>query len=135
MKIFFYKNILFVLLAFTLSQSSHPYPPLYLITIPTSGVLPYGNYSLEGLLINQGGIVPKLSIGISQKLTLGVSWGIQNLIGDSRITFNKDYPEYHFKYRIFDEDLVKPALVIGFDSQGRGQYRNCLLYTSPSPRD
>ena len=121
-----YKNILFILLAFTLSQSSHPYPPLYLITIPTSGVLPYGNYSLEGLLINQGGIVPKLSIGISQKLTLGVSWGIQNLIGDSRITFNKDYPEYHFKYRIFDEDLVKPALVIGFDSQGRGQYRKVI---------
>mgnify|MGYP000557001340 FL=1 len=28
-----------------------------------------------------------------------------------------------FKYRIFDEDLVKPALVLGFDSQGRGQYR------------
>jgi hypothetical protein len=123
MKIFIYRYILFILFSLIVSQSSHPYPPLYLITVPTSGVLPYGNYSLEGLLIDEGGIVPRLSIGISPKLTLGVSWGIQNLIGDTRILFNKDYPEYHFKYRIFDEDLVKPALVLGFDSQGRGQYR------------
>ena len=126
MKKIIYKNILFIFLSLVLCQSSHPYPPLYLITIPTSGVLPYGNYSLEGLLIDEGGIVPRLSIGISQKLTLGVSWGIQNLIGDSQISFNKDYPEYHFKYRIFDEDLVKPALVLGFDSQGRGEYRKII---------
>ena len=126
MKKIIYKNILFIFLSVGLFQSNHPYPPLYLITVPTSGVLPYGNYSLEGLLIDEGGIVPRLSIGISQKLTLGVSWGIQNLIGDRQISFNKDYPEYHFKYRIFDEDLVKPALVLGFDSQGRGEYRKII---------
>lgn len=121
-----YKYILFIFLSLAVCQSNHPYPPLHLITIPTSGVLPYGNYSLEGLLIDNGGMVPKLSIGISQKLTLGVSWGIQNLIGDNKISFNKDYPEYHFKYRLFDEDMVKPAVVIGFDSQGRGRYREVI---------
>tara|TARA_Y100001934_G_C12380357_1_gene792008 strand:+ start:786 stop:1580 length:795 start_codon:yes stop_codon:yes gene_type:complete len=125
---FFYKYSLFIVLSLTISQSNHPYPPLHLITIPTSGVLPYGNYSIEGLLIDNGGMVPRLSIGISQKLTLGVSWGIQNLIGDTKISLNKDYPEYHFKYRFFDEDLSMPAIVIGFDSQGRGQYRKIVDY-------
>ena len=62
MKKIIYKNILFIFLSLVLCQSNHPYPPLYLITIPTSGVLPYGNYSLEGLLIDDGGIVPNLSI-------------------------------------------------------------------------
>ena len=60
-----YKYILFIILSLAVCQSNHPYPPLHLITIPTSGVLPYGNYSLEGLLIDNGGMVPKLSIGIS----------------------------------------------------------------------
>ena len=123
---FYYRNVIFILLSFVFCQNTHPYPPLSLITIPTSGVLPYATYSIEGLLIDNGGIVPRLSIGITKHLTLGFSWGIHNLIGDQRISFNKDYPEYHFKYRIWNEDLLKPAIVIGFDSQGRGQYRNIL---------
>tara|TARA_B100001123_G_scaffold440318_1_gene579119 strand:+ start:646 stop:1458 length:813 start_codon:yes stop_codon:yes gene_type:complete len=123
---FYYRNVIFILLSFVFCQNTHPYPPLSLITIPTSGVLPYATYSIEGLLIDNGGIVPRLSIGVTKHLTLGFSWGIHNLIGDQRISFNKDYPEYHFKYRIWNEDLLKPAIVIGFDSQGRGQYRNIL---------
>ena len=123
---FFYKNIIIFLFTFSLSQSSHPYPPLSLITIPTSGVLPVGTYSIEGLLIDEGGIVPRLSIGITDNLTLGISWGIHNLIGDKKISFNKDYPEYHFKYRILNEDLMRPALVLGFDSQGRGEFRDII---------
>ena len=123
---FFYKNFIFIIFSIIFCQANHPYPPLSLITIPTSGVLPYGTYSLEGLLIDDGGVVPRLSIGITDNLTLGVSWGIQDLIGDQKISFNKDYPEYHFKYRIWNEDLIMPAIVFGFDSQGRGEYRNIM---------
>ena len=82
---FFYKNFIFITFSIIFCQANHPYPPLSLITIPTSGVLPYGTYSLEGLLIDDGGVVPRLSIGITDNLTLGVSWGIQDLIGDQKI--------------------------------------------------
>ena len=120
---FYYKKIALILFYFIIAQSNHPYPPLSLVTIPTSGTLPAGNYSLEALLINDGGIIPRLSIGITDDLTLGVSWGVQNLIGDIRPTFNKEYPDYHFKYRLWGEDLTKPGVVLGFDSQGRGKFR------------
>ena len=120
---FYYNKIILILCCFIFTQSNHPYPPLSLVTIPTSGTLQTGNYSLEVLLINEGGLVPRLSIGITDNLTLGVSWGIQNLIGDHSPYFNKKYPDYHFKYRLWGEDLTKPGIVIGFDSQGRGKYR------------
>ena len=73
------------------SQTAHPFPPLYLITIPTSGTLPEGTYSLEGLLIDDGGLVSRLTIGLSNNLTLGVSWGLQNLVGDIEPSFNKKF--------------------------------------------
>ena len=120
---FSYKKIILIFFSFIIAQSNHPYPPLSLVTMPTSGTLPTGNYSLETLLIDDGGIVPRFSIGITDNLTLGFSWGIQNLIGDKKPTFNKEYPDYHFKYRIWNEDLTKPGIVLGFDSQGRGKFR------------
>ena len=78
----YYKSLILFLVSLFLAQDTHPYPPLYLVTVPTSGTLPKGTYSMEGLLIDDGGIVSKLSIGISDNLTLGFSWGVQNLIGD-----------------------------------------------------
>ena len=114
-------------MSFGICQISHPFPPLYLVTIPTSGTLPEGSFSFETLLINNGGLVPRLSVGITNNLTLGFSWGIQNLIGDIQPTLNKSYPDYHMKYRIWDEDMVKPGIVIGFDSQGRGKFIDSII--------
>ena len=122
----FYQNIILVLCCMIFSQTAHPFPPLYLITIPTSGTLPEGTYSIEGLLIDDGGIVSRITIGLSNNLTLGMSWGIQNLVGDIEPSFNKKFPDYHFKYRLWNEDIAMPAIVFGFDSQGRGKYRNIL---------
>ena len=33
------------------------------------------------------------------------------------------------------KDIVRPTIVAGINALGRGQDRDCLLYTSPSPRD
>ncbi len=118
----YYKSLIFILVSLFIAQDTHPYPPLYLVTVPTSGTLPKGAYSMEGLLVDDGGIVSRLSIGISDNLTLGFSWGVQNLIGDIRPSLTKNYPDYHFKYRIWNEDFSKPAIVFGFDSQGRGEF-------------
>tara|TARA_B100000614_G_scaffold80801_1_gene72257 strand:+ start:6398 stop:7201 length:804 start_codon:yes stop_codon:yes gene_type:complete len=118
----FNKIIVIILLSVIFVQETHPYPPLYLVTIPTSGTLPRGSYSMEGLLVNDGGIVSRLSVGISNNLTLGFSWGVQNLIGDKRPALTKDFPDYHFKYRVWNEDFTMPGIVFGFDSQGRGKF-------------
>ena len=120
-----------VLLAFLYnigwSQIEQPYPPLNLVSIPTAGTLPRGSFTLESLLINNGGVVPRLSVGFTDNFNFGVSFGVQHLIGDSKPSINKTTPEVQIKYRVFDESQKMPALVYGLDTQGRGIYTDTLI--------
>jgi hypothetical protein len=104
------------------AQIAQPYPPLNLVSIPTAGTLPRGSFTLESLIIKKGGIVPKLSVGFTDNFSFGVSYGIQNLIGDAKPSINKTTPEVQLKYRVFDESEKLPALVYGLDTQGRGTF-------------
>ena len=104
------------------AQIAQPYPPLNLVSIPTAGTLPRGSFTLESLIVKNGGIVPKLSVGFSDNFSFGVSYGIQNLIGDAKPSINKTTPEVQIKYRVFDESEKLPALVYGLDTQGRGTF-------------
>ena len=56
-----------------LAQVEQPYPPLNLVSIPTAGTLPRGSFTMESLIIKNGGIVPKLSIGFTDNFTFGVA--------------------------------------------------------------
>ena len=105
-----------------LAQVEQPYPPLNLVSIPTAGTLPRGSFTLESLIIKSGGIVPRLSVGFTDNFTVGVSYGVQNLIGDTKPSINKTTPEVQIKYRIFDESEKMPALVYGLDTQGKGEF-------------
>ena len=105
-----------------LAQVEQPYPPLNLVSIPTAGTLPRGSFTLESLIIKNGGIVPRLSVGFTDNFTVGISYGVQNLIGDTKPSINKTTPEVQIKYRIFAESEKMPALVYGLDTQGRGEF-------------
>jgi len=115
-------TLLTILCNFGWSQIEQPYPPLNLVSIPTAGTLPRGSFTLETLLINNGGIVPRLSVGFTDNFSFGVSFGVQNLIGGNKPSINKTTPEVQIKYRVFDESEKMPALVYGLDNQGRGLY-------------
>ena len=104
------------------TQIEQPYPPLNLVSIPTAGTLPRGSFTLESLLITDGGMVPRLSVGFTDNFSFGVSFGVQNLIGGNEPSINKTTPEVQIKYRVFDESEKMPALVYGLDTQGRGLY-------------
>ena len=99
------KNILvlIVLLSFLLSQSEQPYPPINLVSIPTAGTMPKGYFSFENIFMNQGSIVPKFMIGITDNFMLGMSFGISHFIGSGDIEKFRSYPEVQIKYRLFDE--------------------------------
>ena len=104
------------------SQSEQPFPPMDLVSVPTSGTLPKGSFTLETLLMNDGGILPGLNIGITDNFTIGLSYGFQHFIGDQDMASNKDTPEVQVKYRIYEENENWPALVVGLNTQGRGKY-------------
>jgi len=113
-----------------LAQIEQPYPPLNLVTIPTAGTLPRGSFTLETLLINNGGVVPRLSVGFTDNFSFGMSFGVQNLIGVNKPSINKTTPEVQIKYRVFDESEKWPALVYGLDTQGRGIFHGIDSITS-----
>jgi hypothetical protein len=115
-------TLLTILCNFGWSQIEQPYPPLNLVSIPTAGTLPRGSFTLESLLITNGGVVPRLSVGFTDNFSFGVSFGLQNLIGGNKPSINKTTPEVQIKYRVFDESQKMPALVYGLDTQGRGLY-------------
>jgi len=120
MKIKIILLIFFTCLLF--SQEEQPYPPLDLITIPTSGTLPKGTYALETLLTKNGGILPKFLLGVSDHFTFGISFGVQKFIGTGDFIKNKSYPEVHIKYRLYEETESMPAIAIGLNTQGYGKY-------------
>ena len=122
------KKNLILLVIFTrlFSQSEHPYPPLNLISIPTGGTMPRGSYTFEILLQNNGGLLPEIAVGLTEHFTIGISYGLKNLIGDLKPAVNRSKPEVNLKYRLYEETLTWPALVIGLDTQGRGVYQDSV---------
>jgi len=118
------KIILTIFIVLSLAQEEQPYPPLDLISIPTAGTLPKGVFSLETLLMKDGGVLPKMLFGITDNFTFGVSFGIQKFIGVGDIEKNKSAPEVQIKYRLYDETEYRPAIVIGLNTQGKGRFLN-----------
>ena len=126
------KNIYLSILVFStllISQVNHPYPPLDLISIPTSGTLPKGSFTIETLLTKNGGLVPKLMVGLTENFSFGMSYGIQNFIGEEKPKTNKETPELQIKYRVFEETESTPAFLMGLDTQGFGPYISTAEYT------
>ena len=116
------KHILIIFCFFAFAQDNQPYPPLDLVSMPTAGTLPKGVFSLDTLLMKDGGILPKMLFGITDKFTFGVSFGVQQFIGVGDINKNKSAPEVQMKYRLYDETDTRPAIVVGLNTQGKGKY-------------
>jgi len=115
-------TLIIILLQLSWTQIEQSYPPLYLVSIPTAGTLPRGTFTFETLLSKNGGFTPKLSVGFTNNFSFGVSFGMQKLIGDEKMKYNKTTPEVQIKYRIYEESQSMPALVYGLETQGRGDY-------------
>jgi len=95
--------------------------PVQLIDFPTAGILRSGDIKTSIRLFEQGGALGRLSVGISNKMMFGVSFGGVNIIGSDKVEWYQ-VPGIHFVYRLLEEDLIMPAMVLGFDSQGYGPF-------------
>ena len=113
--------IILILVSSIFTQSEQPYPPLELVSVPTAGTLPRGTYTWETILSKGGTIMPRLAIGLTPSLSLGISWGMNGIIGNEKPEFNLQ-PGFYVKYRAFDESDTRPAFLIGINTQGKGKY-------------
>jgi hypothetical protein len=107
--------------AMKLKTESYFTKATHLIDLPTASILRGGDIRTSFRFFEHGGMLGRLSVGISNRMMFGVSYGGLNMIGLDHPSWNK-VPGVHFVYRIIEESLGLPAFVIGFDSQGYGKY-------------
>ncbi len=121
------KNLLFLVLItiFTtplFSQNISVYPqPTDLVTCPTAGILPRGAFLVDANMFRDGGLSLGMAVGISGNLMFGISYGGSQIIGNDEVIWNEQ-PGVEVKYRLIEEGMSRPALALGFNSEGYGAY-------------
>jgi hypothetical protein len=101
--------------------SSSIYESRCIVDMPTAGVLPKNTYCFEGTTFTNGGLLASFTIAPLKNLNLGISFSGTNLIGSGDIKFQK-WPGFILNWRIIDETRTIPAILIGVNTQGRGEY-------------
>jgi len=117
-----------LLIGATLSGQGVP-PPATLVSIPTAGTLQRGQYEIELLMQTGGGVLGRLGVGFSDRFTIGMSYGVQRFIGSEEPSLNRLIPEVQLKYRFMDESYNRPAIALGLDTQGRGEFQTHKVFT------
>ncbi len=103
-----------------IKQDSYFTKPLHIIDTPTASILRGGDFRTGARMYEKGGVLASLSAGVSDRVMFGVSFGGLHIIGaEQKIEWNS-VPGVHFVYRLLEESLKLPAMVVGFDSQGYG---------------
>ncbi len=107
--------------------------PTFLIDMPVAGILPATSGAIDTWLYPDGGMLVSASYGLITNLNVGLSFGGTNLIGSGTIIWNR-MPEIMVRYRVLEESRIYPAIVLGFDTQGKDGYlRSQKQYVVKSP--
>ena len=112
----------FLFLSFVLNAQSYP-PPSSLVTLPTAGTLQRGSFALEMRIQKFGGLTSSISVGLTDRFQLGISYGSANLIGDDSLIWYPK-PETNLKYLLIDESESTPGISLGIDTQGLGKFNS-----------
>ncbi|MFA7228431.1 MAG: hypothetical protein WC061_05290 [Melioribacteraceae bacterium] len=96
-----------------------------LIDLPTAGVLSRGYAGVSADVLPFGVVITKIEVGVFDGFSFGISYGGTNVIGTGSIDWYK-LPAINIRARIVNETDAFPALSLGFDSQGKGQYDDNL---------
>jgi hypothetical protein len=109
-----------LLLAQGTAGTSAKYEYRKLIDMQTAGVLEKGYVAVTSHALPYGVVDMGLEVGVFENLSFGISYGGENIIGDSRINWYS-WPGINIRYRLIDESDSMPGITLGFDSQGRGR--------------
>lgn len=97
---------------------------LYQVDQPVPVSLGHGEYWAEARLWGSGGVLLRLAVGLFERVTLGMSYGGNRIIGnDSVQLFDRWRPDFQARLALLREAGYVPDLVLGFDSQG---YDDCV---------
>jgi hypothetical protein len=106
--------------------------PIYNIDHPTAGLLEHGEYHCTGRVGPESSILVGARAGFKSVVQVGASFGVQKVFDRGDVDVN-DKIGFQLRLRLIEESLA-PALSIGFDSQGRGFFREAeKRYDRKSP--
>jgi hypothetical protein len=104
-----------------------------LIDMQTAGILEKGYVGVGIDVMPKGVVITAIEVGVFNNFSFGISYGGVNIIGSGSIDFY-NLPGVYVKGRIFDEAELMPAIALGFDSQGKGEFYDDLnRYQIKSP--
>jgi hypothetical protein len=92
-----------------------------MIDQPDFEFLRHGDYALELRFGPLGEIIGYGSIGIFDRISLGLSYGASNLIGAGNPEFYK-LPGIQARLLAIEQEFMLPSVIVGFDNQGYGKY-------------
>jgi hypothetical protein len=99
--------------------------PRWLIEVPTAGVLARGGQAVDVRLSSDNGALGEFEFGLWHRVLVSVSFGGQHLVGGQSAEWNPD-PGVSGRIRVLNETGTRPALAVGFRSQGSGSYDDPL---------
>lgn len=100
--------------------------PRKLVDAHTAGILGKGQYDLEcrihpaGDTLYESGVTIGIDVGITDRLTIGVSYGGEGVVGRGPAVKPHPQPGWLVKYRLFEEGYIMPGFALGYDHQGHG---------------
>ena len=95
--------------------------PLELVDSPVAGMLEKGSFGI-GLRFTPGGsLLSIIRVGLLDSWQFGFSIRVGGLIAAGTPTWGRG-PEFNTRFRIIEESESAPAVVLGFNSQGYGEY-------------
>lgn len=92
-----------------------------LIDSPTAGILQKGEAEIYAKLYKNDGFILGTKVGLFPRFMFGVYYGAEKIVGNEDPEWH-DRVEFNAKFRIIDEDSNFPAIALGYDSQGHGNY-------------
>lgn len=95
----------------------------YLIDMPSAGILEKGFVGITSDILPEGVLIVAIEAGIFKNVSFGISYGGRNILGSGEVDWYK-WPGINLRVRILNESILLPAVTLGFDSQGKGDYVN-----------
>lgn len=99
--------------------------PMQLIDCPTAGTLKRGYFNVVMQAYPGGGIMAGTNIGMSNRITLGISYGGAGILSENKPNWDQNI-QFNVKLSLIDEGFALPAFTVGFCSQGSGAYDDSL---------
>lgn len=108
-----------------MGPSLYDVPPRMLVDMPTAGTLPRGHFDIGVRIYGSGGALGATNVGLSNRLTIGISYGAEHALFNDEPDWNPDI-EFNVKFRLIDELEYFPAVTLGYNSQGDGPWNSDL---------